>query len=684
MSGKPFYTYLLCILILSLGTSYGDTNVLTNPGFESGTTGWAGRSCNITTVTSPVHSGSLSGRAYDRYATWQGIKQDMMGKMVQGETYNISAWVRISGATSATVKVTFEQEDGSGTNYLFVDSVTANNSSWVRLSGSFTLNVTGTLSVLDVYFEGPPRGVDIYVDDAAVYGPEPSPPGPNATGQVDVTTRHQEIEGFGASGAWYENWLTEHPQKNQLYDILFGQLGLDIYRLRNTYDQDGSDDYMSRSAEIITEGKSSLGRPLKIMISCWSPPTYLKSNDNLAHGTLKKDPNGDYMYTEFAEWWGDSLDEWSSHGIDADYVNMQNEPDWEADWDTCRFEPSENYSYAGYNLAFEAVYAELHSQMGSAMPKMLAAEAAGIPNSGDYLDNLIDDSHVYGYSHHLYNIGSSQNPDAYITAMTNFKTQYGDRPLMQTEYEDSTGAWPDAMNLAILMHNSLTVEEVSAYLYWDLFWGESGGLVTLPSYGSPSYTINSDYYGFKHYSAFVDSGWQRVDASSDSSSLRISAYISSNNQQLSVVIINISTDTDIELDLSFTGFSVADGDVYRSSQTENCILVGSFDGIGPLTVPANSIITLALSGTLILTNCQQVQGLGLNLPADLNGNCYVDYTDLLVLVDQWLSTNPVAIPPYYSPDIYSNGEVNLLDFAVFATDWVNCNNPQDEICLQNW
>ncbi len=680
MSGKPFCTFLFCILILPLGITFGDTNVLTNPGFESGITGWSDRSCLIEAVVSPVYSGSRSGRAYNRNATWDGIQQNVLDKMVIGQTYRISGWVRTNDASNNRITVSIQKTDNGVTGYTNVASNgNVNNNGWTHISGYYTLTVNGTLTELLVYFESPTSSyVEIFVDDANVCGPEPGP----ADGQIDVTTRYQEIEGFGASGAWYEGWLTAHPNKSQLYDILFGQLGLDIYRLRNTYDQDDSNDYMSRSAEIITEGQLSLGRPLKIMISCWSPPEYLKSDGNMAGGTLEKDIYGDYMYTEFGEWWGDSLDEWSSHGIDANYVNIQNEPDWQADWDTCRFNPTETTEWAGYDQAFEAVWQKLNTEMGSAMPKMLAAEAAGIPNSGGYLDNLINYSHVYGYSHHLYNINEGQDPDEYITAMTNFKAQYGDRPLMQTEYEDSTGAWPDAMNLAILMHNSLTVEEVSAYLYWDLFWGESGGLVTLPSYGGSGYTINSDYYGFKHYSAFVHSGWQRIDASTDSSALRISAYIGPDNQQLSVVIINTGTGADI--DLSFAGFSITSGNIYRSSSAENCVLVGSFDGTGPLTLPANSITTLALSGTLILTDCQQVQDLGLNLPADLDGDCRIDYTDLLVLADQWLSTDPVAIPPNGSPDIYTDGKVDMLDLCRLAESWLQCNDPEDPTCTPNW
>ena len=140
-------------------------------------------------------------------------------------------------------------------------------------------------------------------------------------------------------------------------------------------------------------------------------------------------------------------------------------PDWTADWDTCRYDPIQTSLAAGYNLAFEAVYDELYSRMGPNMPKMLAAEVTGIIKSYDYLHNLIDTSHVYGYSHHLYNLNVGENPDSYINAMTDFAEEYGDKPLFQTEYEASTDSWPDALNLATLLHNSLTTEEVAGYLY---------------------------------------------------------------------------------------------------------------------------------------------------------------------------------------------------------------------------
>lgn len=55
------------------------------------------------------------------------------------------------------------------------------------------------------------------------------------TASVDISITYQTLEGFGAAIAWYDNWLTGHPNKSELYKTLFFDLGLDILRLRNQY-----------------------------------------------------------------------------------------------------------------------------------------------------------------------------------------------------------------------------------------------------------------------------------------------------------------------------------------------------------------------------------------------------------------------------------------------------------------
>ena len=526
--------------------------------------------------------------------------------------------------------------------------------------------------------------------------------GVSATGSINPSTRYQVLEGFGASGAWYQNYITQgisQPTRNTVYDILFKDSGLDIYRVRNTHEYDNG--YIDDTSQIVAAAKAR-NPNIKIMISSWSPPPRLKNSGSTAGGTLKKDPNDSnesppnyYKYTAFAQWWADSITDFNNHGVRADYVNMQNEPDYNSTTqDTCKFDTTETSNYAGYNKAFQALYTKLNNDMPN-HPKLLVPEAAGMTNFSGYVSVLTstDKSNIYGWSHHLYNWGdggSHDNPDGYISKMTTFAATYNDKPRMQTEFarlDSNTLTFTDAMNLAKLLHNSLVYEQVSAYLYWELYWASPKGLVTFPSWGT--YAINPVYYAFKHYSAFTDPNWQRIDASTDSNNLRISAYISPDNNQMSIVIINTSTDTNVALDFNSLGnFEVTDGNIYRtnSSLTEKCSFVGAFDvNTLLLTVPKNSITTIALNGKLIPTNCQQVYEYGYILPADLTGDCYVNYEDLETIAFYWLNNNCGELDNCEGADFKPmDGDVNFVDFSKFAVQWRQCNDPCDANCTPNW
>ena len=388
MNGNRFYAYVFFSLILLLGTSYGDSsNILVNPGFESSTTGnWAARSCAFTTTTTQKHSGSYSGLASRRTASWEGIQQDVTGKMVVGATYQVSGWIKTSNAASTPVDLCFQKTDGSGTTYAWGASGTASNSGWTYISGSYTLTVNGTLTDLLVYVEGANSGTsyyDIYLDDVNVFGAAPGVSGPNATGQVNFNVTHQTLDGFGASGAWYQNNVitcsASHPE---IYNILFRDLGIDIYRIRNTYGIDSS--YISDTANIVQAANNALGHPIRIMNTSWSPEASLKSNGNTSQGTLAKDANGNYRYADFAQWWADSLTEWSNAGVNSYYVNMQNEPGYQnSGWDTCQFDPTEDSSYAGYEQAFAALCTKLNSL--PSRPILLAPEGQDTTSTPSYV-----------------------------------------------------------------------------------------------------------------------------------------------------------------------------------------------------------------------------------------------------------------------------------------------------------
>jgi hypothetical protein len=169
---KYLCSCLLLSLLVSFTPAFGDTNLLKNPGFENGIEGWSDRGCKIEAVTTPVHSGAKSVKVSGRTETWQGIKQSLLGKVTNGQTYKVSAWVRLDNSEADTITISIEQADDNGTKYLNVTKEAVGSVDWVQLSGDFKLDAGGTLKTLDVYFEGPAVDVNFFVDDVVVSAPE--------------------------------------------------------------------------------------------------------------------------------------------------------------------------------------------------------------------------------------------------------------------------------------------------------------------------------------------------------------------------------------------------------------------------------------------------------------------------------------------------------------------------------
>jgi hypothetical protein len=162
-------------------------NLFTNPGFESGTTGWPGNSsATLSSVTNQFHGGSRSAYLTNRTATWNGIVQNVAGVLQNSNTYALSAWVRIENATNQSVKITLQKTDASGLSYTSVASTTvASANAWKQLNGSFTLNIAGTLTNLTLYIEGPASNVNFYADDFSLTNVPPYAWKSNANARIE-------------------------------------------------------------------------------------------------------------------------------------------------------------------------------------------------------------------------------------------------------------------------------------------------------------------------------------------------------------------------------------------------------------------------------------------------------------------------------------------------------------------
>jgi glucuronoarabinoxylan endo-1,4-beta-xylanase len=426
-----------------------------------------------------------------------------------------------------------------------------------------------------------------------------------ATGTVNYNDPCQQIEGFGGSACYDASLLTSYAYRETVYDLLFRDLGMDILRIKSTYDSFPGE--VTATGQIVAEAREAGRNPnLKTFLLPWSPPAYLKSNNDVNGGptgtaTLKKDTYGNYMYAEYATWWLNSLTGsggFNSMGIYPDYVSIQNEPDWGYTDQACRFRTTENSSYAGYDKAFEAVYNKLDGNV-SPMPKMLAPETVGFGSSQAFITALNSRGqlpNIYGFSHHLYGDGDYNQPDAMIPGMQSYHQNYGYKPLFQTEF--GGGDPPtveDAIFLAQLIHNCLVYEGVTSYFQWTSFRASytTGGMINLKS-GGPE--IRDLYWFFKAYSYFTDPNWYLLDATpSPSTNLRMTAFKNPDNSKLTVVILNKSGSAET-LSLTLNGCAYISSEIYRSSSAEHWVYLGEFSN--PIVLPAYSITTISFNVTI--------------------------------------------------------------------------------------
>ncbi|XP_021888800.1 uncharacterized protein LOC110807838 isoform X2 [Carica papaya] len=163
----------------------GDDNIILNPNFEDGLNNWSGRGCKAALHDSMAdgkivpQSGKVFACATERTQTWNGLQQEITGRVQRKLAYELAATVRIYGnnVTSATVQVTlWVQAANLREQYIGIANVQATDKDWAQLRGKFLLN--GNPSKVIIYVEGPPPGTDILVNSLAVKHAEKIPPSP--------------------------------------------------------------------------------------------------------------------------------------------------------------------------------------------------------------------------------------------------------------------------------------------------------------------------------------------------------------------------------------------------------------------------------------------------------------------------------------------------------------------------
>lgn len=357
--------------------------------------------------------------------------------------------------------------------------------------------------------------------------------------RLDPSKTFQSIEGFGGalteSSGYALSFLPEQKRKEVLA-AYFGDEGL-RYNLARTHinscdfslenwacvekaDETLASFSMERTDKYITPmiqlAKECAGGKLKLMITPWSPPAWMKSNNDMNHGgkLLKK------YYPLWAEYFVRFIGEFKKRGIDTWLVSVQNEPAAVQTWDSCE-----------YTGAEEGEFAAMH--LGPALEKLGGSAGRQIKilvwdHNRDFLferftesmsvsgaDKYIDGAAFHWYSGDQYeNVAKvSEKYPGKILLFTEGCIEGGPRP----------GAWFSGERYAHNILNDLN-SGCTGWIDWNIVLDMEGGpnhvgnhcdAPVLVDTKSGEVHYQSSFYYMGHFSRFIRPDAKRIDIAVD-------------------------------------------------------------------------------------------------------------------------------------------------------------------------
>lgn len=458
---------------------------------------------------------------------------------------------------------------------------------------------------------------------------EPAPGGNPVDGDYlqytfNLEEKHQKIDGFGGAFTWYSDQVFTAGNTNGLLDAAFTDAKMSVIRFKNEYSYHGEGNAsnvgsMLRIYEAAVERAAKYGEEPTILLSCWSPPARLKSNQSInGGGSLAKHEDGTYMYEEYASWWVDSVKFYRDWGIKIDYISIQNECDFVASYDGCEFAQVETSTQASYAKAFLAVYDAMQAEFGDEAPKMIAPETMSCAplQLYAYVKDIIETKpeSIYGIGYHLYVGGDSDEDnntvkyDSFVWNFLDMEKYFGEYGYArwQTEFFRGRG-----LQTAALITNAMVQADMNAYIYWSAVWpneradfesGELIGFVNGKSDNGDGWMLCADYYALRHFSEFIRPGYTRVEASMQGGiNFKTSAYVSEDEKTLVLVVVNL-TKTEQTLQVPAEGQKITDSSIYQSvlgiEDSSNNVLyqnIGALQADNTVKLPGESITTIVLS-----------------------------------------------------------------------------------------
>ncbi len=577
----PFARHLMGAFLIAGTSLLHAQNLVTNGGFESGLTGWSnntsgGAVAAFSLETSLPYAGA---KAMKIAVTNPGAQ--LHNVQTLGPTFALTVGTSTSitfraRASTAGVKVRFVMQNNTYNNKEFTLST-----AWQW----YTWNHTTTEASPRLRLQFRSAGT-VWLDEISVVANAAA--GTTTRISSDPTIRHQMMDGIGGSIAFnlpdYE--ALSATKKNEIENLLYVDCGIDIVRLRT-----GNSDSLNN--ELAMRAHRNGARSL---LTSWSPPASLKSNNSTVSGTLRM-VSGKYDYAGFANWWYERL---SASNWTHDFISIQNEPSYDpGDKETCRFfanetVPATTSGSASYRLALDAVYNRIKNE--TYKPQLIAVDAENHSAFKTIAPTVSGLSYVNHLGFHNYGTNDFAGVEAKYNGRRGWMTEWG---------KDGTAADPGILEnwllLAANIHDTLVGADASAYLAWRMVHGNNTGQVwAMIGVENGQYQVQNSFYSVKHYAKHISSGHQRFEVtnSGTNANLRASGYINPAGNQLTLIVLNTGG-TDDTISLRFPGLPVASVSGFRTRQFD----IGGFPyrSLGTLNIANDQAISKNSITTFVVT-----------------------------------------------------------------------------------
>jgi len=377
-------------------------------------------------------------------------------------------------------------------------------------------------------------------------GPEPDP----CVATIDLNDTQQIIRGFG--GVNMPGWIDDmtDDQVNKAFGADSGQIGMTILRIRVPFDS------TKFNLEVPTaQLAKSLGAI--IIASPWTPPAWMKSNNNIVGGRLN-----DSAYPAYAAHLKSFADYMSSNGVPLYAISIQNEPDVSVTYESCDWNASEMVKFVKENAPSIGI-------------KIIAPESYNFNHT--IFDAILNDpvaaanvsiigGHIYGGGLESYPLAVSKGKEIWMTEHLVVNTDW--RGALETALEIN-----DCMNAGM-----------NAYLWWYIrrFYGPIDDNSNVTKRG----------YVISQYARFVRPGFTRVSATDNpQTDVYMSAY--KNGTNVVIVAINYGSPS-IEQTFTIQNGTASAFSRYVTSSTKNCLQEGDItisNGSFNATLDGESVTT---------------------------------------------------------------------------------------------